>query len=294
VTAIGRLSDSQLDMLGLAAHLVTLEREASGQPVFIDDPTDMLDHPTREKLAHDGIDRLLGKVDGVPGRQVVVLTHDDQLVQSLWYHHGRNWPCTMQAVIELDRTPSVPEAIVAPRSAGEYLTRVDALLEQDRNDGSRIWLRNAAGNLTRQALELIVKDLLTVVGPLGQGYLTTADEHAIAQDKRGLGTAFDELRKVLDAVTERQRQCGSLQHRSALLLADKLNDAVDRRKDFLLDQASHPGFVYPSATQIKGYAKSLREFATKLESQENPDEWPRRCRWYMELTLCQDCGPYPN
>jgi hypothetical protein len=231
VAAIGRLSDSQLDMLGLAAHLATLERETPGHPVFIDDPTDMLDHPTREKLASEAISRLLGHHNDIPGRQVVVLTHDHHLVRLLWHHHGHNTPRTLQAVIETDRTGEVCEAVITPRSSDQYLTRVDTLLQNHPDETNRIWLRNAVGNLTRQALELIVKDVLVVVGKHGHNYLNDNDPPT-TDDTLGVGKAFERLEKVLERVAERQRECGSPRHRSALLLIDKLTDATARRKDW--------------------------------------------------------------
>ncbi|BCW58526.1 hypothetical protein StoSoilB20_18730 [Arthrobacter sp. StoSoilB20] len=287
VKAIGRLSDSQLDMLGLAAHLATLEREAPGQPVIIDDPTDMLDHLTRDKLAGEGIARLLEGHDGVR-RQVVVLTHDDQFVRELWRHHGHRWPTTSQLVIEVNNSVVPPQAVVVPRSATQYLERVETLLSEHPDDGNRLWLRSAAGNQLRQALEMIVKDIHVVVGPLGLGYSKSGED---SLDKRGVGAAFDDVARVIKDIERVHSECGSARHRSARTPIARLLDSIDRRKDYLLDEASHADFVYPSVVQIKQYASQLKWLAQFLEPNAwgRTDEWPASCRWAKELQTCPQC-----
>jgi hypothetical protein len=288
VKAIGRLSDSQLDMLGLAAHLATLEREAPGQPVVIDDPTDMLDHLTRDKLAGEGIARLLEGHDGT-GRQVVVLTHDDQFVRQLWRHHGHRWPATSQLVIEVNNSVVPPQAMIVPRSARQYLERVNALLSDHPDDGNRLWLRSAAGNQLRQALEMIVKDIHVVVGPLGLGYSPMGYD---SLDKRGVGAAFDDVARTIKEIEKIHSDCGSPRHRSARDPIARLLDSIDRRKEYLLDEASHADFVYPSVGQIKEYASQLKRLADYLEPNDwgHTDEWPASCRWAKELQTCPECA----
>ncbi|WP_223937017.1 hypothetical protein [Arthrobacter sp. StoSoilB5] len=287
VKAIGRLSDSQLDMLGLAAHLATLERESPGQPVVIDDPTDMLDHLTRDKLAGDGIARLLSN-DAGNGRQVVVLTHDDQFVRELWRHHGHRWPTTSQLVIEVNNSVVPPQAVVVPRSARQYLERVETLLSQHPDEGNRLWLRSAAGNQLRQALEMIVKDIHLVLGPLGLGYMAAHD----VIDKRGAGAAFDDVARVVREIEQIHSECGSPRHRSAQQPMARLLDSIDRRKEYLLDEASHADFVYPSVVQIKDYASQLRRLAHFLEPNavSHTDEWTASCRWAKEFQTCPECS----
>lgn len=136
-----------------------------------------------------------------------------------------------------------------------------------------------------------MKDVLVVVGKHGHNYLNDNDPPT-TDDTLGVGKAFERLEKVLEQVAERQRECGSPRHRSALLLIDKLTDATARRKDFLLDEASHPNAVYPSTSNIKTYAKSLRELVESLKSPGLRDEWPTTCRWHKELTLCDTCRSY--
>lgn len=289
VRAIGRLSDSQLDMLGLAAHLATLEREAPGQPLFIDDPTDMLDHRTRDRLAGDGIARLLqGPSDR--GRQVVVLTHDDQFVRSLWRHHGNTWPTTSQLLLEVDHSMVPPQTLIVPRTAQEYVARVKALLSEHPNDGNRLWLRSAAGNQLRQSIEVIAKDVHTVLGPLGLQYLQAGTP---ALGDAGAGAAFDAVAPTIRKIQESHAACGEPRHYSARGPIAKLLDSLDRRKEYMLDEASHSDFVYPSVERIREYASQLQQLTLMLASHAgaHPDEWPKKSRWAHSLTLCPNCEP---
>ncbi len=289
VRAIGRLSDSQLDMLGLAAHLATLEREAPGQPLFIDDPTDMLDHRTRDRLAGDGIGRLLRGPNDLT-RQVVVLTHDDQFVKALWRHHGQRWPTTSQLLLEVDHSTVPSQSLIVPRSAQEYVARVRALLSDHPNDGNRLWLRSAAGNQLRQSIEVIAKDIHIVLGPLGLQYLPTG---SLDLGDAGAGAAFDAVAPTIRQIQESHEACGEKRHLSARGPVAKLLDCLDRRKEYMLDEASHSDFVYPSVGRIREYASQIHQLAKMLASrgEAHPDEWPKESGWAHTLALCPNCRP---
>ncbi|MGX6447807.1 AAA family ATPase [Patulibacter sp. S7RM1-6] len=288
VKAVGRLSDSQLDMLGLAAHLATLESEAPGQPVVIDDPTDMLDRATRARFADEAVARLLG-TDESPGRQVVVLTHDDELVQALWTHHGHRSPCTLQVAIELVSDGTSARATFVPRSPQELLQRVVDLLKANVNNRNRLWLRAAAGNQIRQALELLAKDLLTVLGSAGIG-----SPYAPALPLTGsasVGAAFDSLEPALVEINRTQRSCGAPRHRQAIFETARVMDIFARRKQYLLDEASHADFVYPSVREIEQLATQMSIACRSLAPGrgEAADTWPQTCQWAKHLELCPDC-----
>ena len=100
--ATGYLSDAQLDMLGMSAHLARIERDHPGSTIVIDDPSDMLDSTSRRALASKGISRLLDG-EGSSAHQVLVLTHDDQLVRDLWDGHRHRNPATVQDTMEIHR-----------------------------------------------------------------------------------------------------------------------------------------------------------------------------------------------
>ena len=296
-TAIGRLSDSQLDMLGLAVHLATLEQEQSGAPVIIDDPTDMLDAATVEKLAGEGIGDLLGPPNG-PGRQVVVLTHDEQLVRSLWKHHGARWPLTTQWFTELDREiEPTPQSLIKPRSPQEYADRLKALLQSNADAENRIWLRSAAGNLARQTLEAIIGDLFEVVGPRGLRYLPDLSNVREDREKRGVLKHFDLLDEQLRKIQKMHAGCTERCHANVAEFIDELLEMRAERGDYLLNEASHANCVYPRIAQVREYQKKLSKNANRFQHARRksrvpgarPDDWPETSEWSRALAACSNC-----
>ncbi|WP_258341974.1 AAA family ATPase [Saccharopolyspora gregorii] len=294
VTAIGRLSDSQLDMLGLACHLATIEREHVGAPLILDDPTDMLDVETAKKLASDGIGELLGPAGQDPRRQVVILTHDQQLVKRLWEHHGNRLPCTAQWYLEIESSDECEaRTVMKPRSPRDYLDRLNELIARNGGDHNRMWLRSAAGNLARQVLESITGDLIEVLGPHGRGYI---DDVSIVLRARSepLGDRAKKVELCISTISEMYQQCNSIKHRESNLRIAEVLDVISKSKDYLLNDSSHANFVYPSVSSIKEYGTSLRGLVKLFESggggrSRRSDDWPATCRWYRLLGHCDTC-----
>ncbi|GAB2682513.1 hypothetical protein GCM10027271_50120 [Saccharopolyspora gloriosae] len=302
VKAIGRLSDSQLDMLGLASHLATIEREHVGAPLILDDPTDMLDIGTVEKLAKEGINSLMEPDSGY-GRQVVVLTHDDQLIKLLWENHGQRFPCTVQWFIELDQSGGLAsQSRFKPRSAHEYADRLRRLLGKNAESSNLFWLRSAAGNLARQTLEAVVSDLFEVMGPNGLRYMTSLARVEESRKKGSLFKCSDLLEEQFEKVREMHGDCGESRHENAGKFMEEVEKAISTRGQYLLNEASHANHVYPRVAKIREYQKLLSGIAGRFGHADDdkktrarsavPDDWPRTSQWSSALRPCeQNCHP---
>src|SRR5699024_10347061 len=158
--ATGYLSDAQLDMLGMSAHLARIERDHPGSTIVIDDPSDMLDSTSRKALASAGIARLLDG-DGATGHQVLVLTHDDQLVRDLWDGHRHRNPATAQDTMEIHRRENGTDSysVLTSRGTAQAVARASELKKEywDQHQ-DRLWFRAAFAAHTRQAVEMCAKD----------------------------------------------------------------------------------------------------------------------------------------
>ncbi|WP_459893306.1 hypothetical protein, partial [Brevibacterium metallidurans] len=157
----GHFSDAQLDMLGMSAHLARIERDHPGATIVIDDPSDMLDSHSRKALAGDGIGRLLDTNSG-PAHQVVVLTHDDQLVQDLWQAHRDRSPTMVQDTIETITSDDGADSysMFTSRDAGSAVARAKEMIDLHWNlNQDRVWFRGAIASHTRQAAEMCAKDI---------------------------------------------------------------------------------------------------------------------------------------
>ncbi|MCA1192748.1 hypothetical protein [Saccharopolyspora sp. 6V] len=295
IPALGRLSDSQLDMLGLAVHLAALERENPGGPLIIDDPTDMLDIGTVEKFAKDGIGSLLEPESG-KGRQVVVLTHDHRLVRLLWQHHGHRIPCVAQWYIELDRqSGSAPRSRFKPRSTQDYADRLQRLFVEHPDADDQFWLRSAAGNLARQTLEAVVCDLFEVLGPNGLKYLPALERSK--KEKGGILGSCGDLEEHLYNIRTMHQRCGEPRHGDAGDFIGEVEKAVATRGQYMLNDASHANHVYPRAAKIKEYQELLSSIASRFGHAKRkvrvrnalPDDWPRSSQWSKALGHCDTC-----
>ncbi len=287
VKAVGRLSDSQLDMLGLAAHLATLEREAPGAPLMIDDPTDMLDQSTRDRFVTEGIDSLLDGADQ-QRRQIVVLTHDHELVKTLWKRYGNQVPATVQYHIELDRDTTPPRSMIKPRTAVQHVHRVKELLHSYGNERHRLWLRSAAGNQARQALEMIVNGILETLGPRGHRHFENEPREEVEQ-RKGINSLFDLVEVELNEYDKTLRDCDDRTHREAKKRIPILRDALAERNDYLINEASHADFVYPDVKRITDFTNTLECLARYLEpARKNGrvDDLPKGSKWYEFFAGC--------
>lgn len=296
ISALGRLSDSQLDMLGLAVHLAALERENPGGPLIIDDPTDMLDIGTVEKFAKDGIGSLLEPESG-KGRQVVVLTHDHRLIRLLWQHHGHRIPCVAQWYIELDRqSGSAPQSRFKPRSTQDYADRLQRLFVEHPDADDQFWLRSAAGNLARQTLEAVVCDLFEVLGPNGLKYLPALEKSK--KEKGGILSSCGDLEDHLYNIRTMHQKCRERRHWDAGEFIGEVEKAIATRGQYLLNDASHANHVYPRAAKIKEYQELLSSIASRFGHAKRkvrvrnalPDDWPRSSQWSEALGPCDNCN----
>lgn len=296
ISVLGRLSDSQLDMLGLAVHFAALERESPGGPLIIDDPTDMLDIGTVEKFTKDGIGSLL-EPDSGTGRQVVVLTHDHRLIRLLWQHHGHRFPCVSQWYIELDRQAgAVPQSRFRPRSTEDYADRLQRLFAEHPDADDQFWLRGAAGNLARQTLEAVVCDLFEVLGPNGLKYLPALERSK--KEKGGILGYCGQLEEHLYDIRTMHQKCGEPRHWNAGDFIGEVEKAVATRGQYMLNDASHANHVYPRAAKIQEYQKLLSRIAGRFGHADRktrvsnavPDDWPRTSQWSEALGHCGSCN----
>lgn len=281
--ALGYLSDAQIDMLGLAIHLARVERQNPGSLIVIDDPSDMLDSSAREKLADSGISRLL---DSKPPHQVIVLTHDDLLVQDLWSHHRSRKPATIQDTIEQTyefddaRQPIDRYSILVPRTSTTAVERARKLIT-DFGDGNRdqIWFRAALGSQTRQAVEMTAKDLLTLLGPVGLGL---RDDTPLAIESVDLGDASNRVRATLRKIGE--EWCDEPRHNGTRHRIDLIRSTLDRPTAVLLNPGAHAGVTLPEMAHCKRVLMDLARIVPLLA----PPESGQRSDWVSDSTLARE------
>lgn len=286
--ATGYLSDAQLDMLGMSAHLARIERDHPGSTIVIDDPSDMLDSSSRKALAGPGIARLLDDGDR-PAHQVVVLTHDDQLVRDLWHEHRHRSPATAQDTMEIhlstDGTDSY--SVLTSRSTADAVSRALALKEEHwENHLDRLWFRAALAAHTRQAAEMCAKDVDMLLGPAGLGL--HPDQRA-PDETDELGTVSKRITATLRETT--RAWCGSGRHNHARRQIGELLDLLSMSSTQFLNPGAHADVVLPDSGASAETLKRLKSVAPLLAVPAgNPrSSWTTQCPLADLLQSDQGC-----
>lgn len=280
IDALGRLSDSQLDMLGLAAHFALLDREDKGIPLVIDDPTDMLDRATREKLASDGIAKLMSGHGSA--RQVIVLTHDDEFVKELWKHARDHPPAIAQDYIEVERSRDDAYAVLVSRTAKSSVYQARQLLNDYREKNShRLWFRSALATHVRQAAELFAKELATVLGPSGHNRLSAQPEDSM------LSQTSDLVLKDLKELSGQLGECGSSHHIPAIRKIGNIRDLLDNWIGPTLNSGAHADTSLPEAASAKKVLEHLDALCSELEAPGGLS----RSAWTTESTIALALAP---
>ncbi|WP_226436653.1 ATP-binding protein [Rhodococcus yananensis] len=288
VHAVGRLSDSQLDMLGLAAHLASIERQQPGATIVIDDPSDMLDGTTRAKLASAGIARLLDETNGA-AHQVIVMTHDDALVRELWDAHRARRPATLQYYIETECDSAADDrfAVVTPRNTATALERAWGILHGDGGKSHNLlWFRASLATSVRQAMEMLCKDIAAILGPSG-----LSRTEPISED-RTHGAVSKAITPELRRMEEAFSVCGNPRHSEGRRILAELLDVIDSSRPRSLNSAAHADVVSPTVAVSKTHLTSLGKVAQLVV----PPAGTSQCSWTTDSELakalqeCRECN----
>lgn len=282
--ALGHFSDSQIDMLGMAAHLSRIERDHSGALIVIDDPSDMLDSHTRKRFAQQGIGRLLGDDDADSICQVVVLTHDDALVRDLWDHHRTRVPCTVQDTIEVGGGGDDRHALLTSRTASAALERAWELIKDYSDDRDRLWVRAAVAGHTRTAVEMYAKDLATLLGPAGADLLDSIPEKSNLESIRN--SVIGKLKGVAT------HWCDGDRHTQARGTVDRARDILHKWIGDALHPGSHADVVLPEVDDCKSVLKRLDGLVELLDVPDGVlrSDWTTKSEMAEMLKCCEHCG----
>lgn len=286
--ATGYFSDAQLDMLGMSAHLARIERDHPGSTIVIDDPSDMLDSTSRKALASTGIARLLDR-DGPSAHQVLVLTHDDQLVRDLWDGHRHRSPATVQDTMEIHRDVNgtdIYSALTSRDTSHAVARAVELKRDHWADDRDRLWFRAAFAAHTRQAVEMCAKDVDMLLGPAG---INLHPEQRAPDETRELGSVSPSVLATLRETTE--QWCESGRHNQARLRLGELSDLISKSSTQFLNPGAHADVILPESTSTANILAKLKALARLLAV---PDDQPRSS-WTTQsplaemLRLSRDC-----
>lgn len=291
----GHFSDAQIDMLGMATHLARIERDHPGSTVVIDDPSDMLDSAARKRLAHDGIARLLD--DPERPHQVVILTHDDQLVRELWEGHRDRRPATVQDTIERRRSESDDDefSVLTSRSTAEAALRAAELIsEYGELHQDRLWFRAALATHTRQAIEMCAKDISTLLGPAG---LDLHSENRRSRESEDLGKVSSKIIATLRAKTD--SWCDAGRHIPARRNIDEIRDLFSNTTYTSLNLGAHADVVLTELKTSKELLAKLKKVAGLLDvpSGQLRSNWVTESKLALDLRSeeqCQSCQEGPD
>ncbi|WP_158609495.1 ATP-binding protein [Cellulomonas triticagri] len=286
--ALGRFSDSQLDMLGLAVQMARLDREMPGSALVLDDPTDMLDADTLAQFARGGIPRMLAGGDDAPPRQVVVVTHCRSFVQQLWSVSAEHRTMhTVQDYIEQQVDADDRFAVFSPRTSLGIFTKADSFYRENVERASGLlWFRSAFGNQVRGVLEMCAAELVTVLG-VDHEKRFTAQSITLAQKMAELSREFGERVAVVD-------RCGSrAEHGPGEPDRRLLAGILTHWGSYWLNQSSHADVVLPGMEHIREFHVQIGRLARALSGDERVarDEWATSSRMALALRTCPRCPP---
>jgi hypothetical protein len=283
--ALGHLSDAQLDMLGMAAHFARIERDHKDALVVIDDPSDMLDSQTRHQFVNTGLRKLLKKPDGTT-RQVVILTHDDQLVRELWDAYRELEPSLTQDSIQMQNVEDNPSltSVFVPRDLTGALRQVEALLKSDLQEHqNRLWFRAALAAQTRVSLEMYAKQIGTILGPVGLARIESLKEN-------------ETLGKVANTVTSELQQleasaCQAPHHIGPKKDVAQILDLLSASGYRELNPGAHADIVLPEVSASRNLIDALSDEVKKLQSAvgQTRAEWVSTSRLAEALNQLASC-----
>lgn len=288
--ATGYLSDAQLDMLGMSAHLARIERDHPGSTIVIDDPSDMLDSTSRKALASTGIARLLDG-EGSSAHQVIVLTHDDQLVRDLWDAHRHRNPATVQDTMEIHRCDDGTDryTVLSSRGTAQAVARAHELKEfywAEHQD--RLWFRAAFAAHTRQAVEMCAKDMDTL---LGQAGLELHPDDHVTAESRDLGRVRDKVLSTIRKTSD--RWCSHGRHIEARRFTAEMSDLLSRSSTQFLNPGAHADVILPEASSTAALLEKVDALAKKFAVPEDQprSSWTTQSPMAKALLISRDC-PY--
>ena len=288
----GHFSDAQIDMLGMSTHLAKIERDHPGSTIVIDDPSDMLDSEARRTFARDGVARLLDN-ENSPAHQLIILTHDDQLVRDLWDAHRDRSPATVQDTIEvcLNEEQTDRFSVFSSRSSAAAVERARILakdFQQDHQD--RLWFRSAFAAHTRQAAEMCSKDIFTLLGPAG---LDFHSEKMKSHEGSDLGIVSREIRRTLRETIS--KWCSSGLHIPDRRRVDEILDLFSVELSRTLNTGAHADVVLPEAATVEKLLTRLEKIVDLLETPEGHlrSSWTTRSELAESLrsgVTCPNCN----
>ena len=290
--ATGYLSDAQLDMLGMSAHLARIERDHPGSTIVIDDPSDMLDSTSRRALASKGISRLLDG-EGSSAHQVLVLTHDDQLVRDLWDGHRHRNPATVQDTMEIHRCDDGTDTytVLTSRGTTQAVARAVELKKGywDQHQ-DRMWFRAAFAAHTRQAIEMCAKDMDTL---LGQAGIELHPEGHVPDESKDLGKVRDKVLSTLRRTTE--RWCSHGRHTKARRVTAEIADLLSQSSTQFLNPGAHADVILPDASSTAALLDKVDALAKQFAAPEDQarSSWTTQSPIAKALRISRDCPDCP-
>lgn len=291
--ATGYLSDAQLDMLGMSAHLARIERDHPGSTIVIDDPSDMLDSTSRKALASTGIARLLDR-EGSSAHQVLVLTHDDQLVRDLWDGHRHRNPATVQDTMEIYRREDGTDrySVLTSRGTAQAVTRaVELKKDYWGQHQDRLWFRAAFAAHTRQAVEMCAKDMDTL---LGQAGIDLHPEDHVPDESKDLGKVRDKVLATIRKTTG--RWCSHGRHTDARMVTGEMSDLLSQSSTQFLNPGAHADVILPEASSTAALLEKVDALAKQLAVPEDQprSNWTTQSPLAKALRTGQDCPNCPT
>lgn len=289
VHAVGHLSDSQLDMLGLATHFARIERDVPNAMVVIDDPSDMLDTYTTDKLARRGIPRILDS-DPSSGyaRQVIVLTHDDDLIRKLWDANRLSVPLTKQVSLISEPTSSGDvEATFHSRSANELATEALRFIHDNENYKHSIWLRSHSAVQARRCLELLAQEICIILGPKGLSFFSESDSPDFAKLKETRAKIVEFVEDVESNVAKCIEQRHVHQRKDLDELLDLFAGPVASR----LNPGAHADVILPMVEECKNCLESVKYMSTwcKFPKSDSSAGDTKLGKLFLMANSCPSC-----
>lgn len=266
IHAVGHLSDAQLDMFCLAAHLARIDKECPEAIIVLDDPSDMLDNITTKKFAQKGLAKILASPNK---HQIIILTHDNSLVKEIWDYSSQDNIDLVQNNFELILSPDETDiySFISPRNIGGALSRISALENSaDESDKYRIWYRSAYAAHIRIALEMFAKDVAEILGPKCLDILPSsiAPNSTIDSVSQPIRNAINNLRT---------NGCQHPRHTLAFQYCDTIRDLLSGAASGYLNPGSHADVILPEIAMSKDYKNKLKRASRFLEPESpTPEE----------------------
>lgn len=288
-TVLGKYSDAQIDMVGLAAHLARIDHDHPNAALVIDDPSDMLDSSTRALLASAGLTRILEGHGSVPPRQVLILTHDDELVREIWRRQGGRSPALVQSAIEIDKGSQGDFATFVPRDARSAIDRAKRIISTaGSHERHQIWCRNAASVHTRQAFEMLAKEVDFMLGPAGAGLHQAPKDMAKFEP---LGTITSRVNGTLQRIVA--EYCDEPRYVHARRAIDSVRDLLSSPIPSELNPGAHADYVTPEMARCEEHLSAIESVQKLLTPPKRRpiSDWVTDSKLARFATMHKACVP---